>query len=68
MVTDIIEFEENNFEDLVESFLNNESNNNTFQEWLWDNGYIEFLTSDKMCAKWSDFVQERLQERQNDLE
>jgi hypothetical protein len=68
IMSDLIEFEEQNFEDLVEDFFRNKDNKMEFERWLWDEGYTEFLTSDKMCAKWSEFVEEGMRERQNGFE
>ena len=60
---DIIEYEEDNFEELFEDFLLEKENKKAFQEWLDLEGYDLFLKENK--ERWNEFVEREFNEQEH---
>jgi hypothetical protein len=56
---DLVEFEEENFENLLEDYLDNRGNKRILDEWLEDEGYELFL---KKSPNWNSFVNQEFSE------
>jgi hypothetical protein len=52
---DLVEYEEENFDDLIEDFFINKRNKARFEEWLESEGYDLFLN--KCCiSEWTEHI------------
>tara|TARA_Y100000310_G_scaffold331389_1_gene404850 strand:- start:5 stop:214 length:210 start_codon:yes stop_codon:yes gene_type:complete len=60
---DLVEFEEENFEKLLEYFLCYKKNKEMFEDWLEMYGYEKFLLSSEVNEDWNNFVLREFSER-----
>ena len=60
---DLVEFEEENFEELLEYFLCYKKNKEMFEDWLEMYGYEKFLLSSEVNEDWNNFVLREFSER-----